>query len=178
MAVGLHYIKDFKSGNIICTISATSRTFSVSASLALLNNNRSNMTIRGIFNGDFRNTIVQRVCSAIFANFCKCNNICTLNIRINSAIAGILAVLNGNRFASQSSLTISLRNLSLCSHNNLTSGSNNLLTVSFVDIASQSRHQHSGKDGQDDQNDDELYQGEALLVLHFANFLEYDKFLH
>ena len=38
--------------------------------------------------------------------------------------------------------------------------------------------QEAREPSQDDQDDDELYQGEALLILHFANFLEHNKFLH
>lgn len=50
-----------------------------------------------------------------------------------------------------------------------------LFIFSLVDVAGQGGDQQGGKDGQDDQDDDELDQGEALLVLHFANFLEHDK---
>ena len=77
----------------------------------------------------------------------------------------------------QSILRICFRDFRLRSHNNRASLGNNLLLVRLVNVASQSRNQQGGQDGQDDQDDDELDQGEALLVLHFANFLEHDKFL-
>lgn len=75
-------------------------------------------------------------------------------------------------------LAVQLRSLSLSSHNDHAALGNNLLLVRLVDVTSQSRDQQGGQDGQDDQNDDELDLGEALLVLHFANFLEHNKFLH
>lgn len=74
-------------------------------------------------------------------------------------------------------LAVQLRSLSLSSHNNHAALGNNLLLVCLVDVAGEGGDQQGGQDDQDDQDDDELYQSEALLVLHFANFLEHDKFL-
>ena len=73
----------------------------------------------------------------------------------------------------RSNNTVLLRNFRLSGNDNATSGSNNLLIVRLINIARQSGDQQGGQDGQDDENNDEFDEGEALLVLHFTNFLEH-----
>lgn len=67
----------------------------------------------------------------------------------------------------RTSLTISLRQLSLNSHSDHASFSDDLLLVGLVNIAGQSGDEQGSQDGQDDQNDDQLDEGEALFVFQF-----------
>lgn len=66
---------------------------------------------------------------------------------------------------------VTARSLSLSSHNDHTSFSDNLLLVGLVNVAGQSGDEQSGQDGQDDQNDDQLDEGEALFVFQFFEYL-------
>ena len=143
----------FVANRIRCII-ALGRTFCISALLcALDNNNFRNMAVARVNRyRNRRNTI--SICTRL-TNFSKGCNLIKSRVRISC----------NSRFELGRVFAVLLRDFRLSGHDDLTGSRNKLFVVRLVNIASQSRNQQGGQNGQDDQNDDELYQGEALLVL-------------